>query len=178
LPHSRRALTLPELAATFAVVAIMFSVAFTFASGAVVGELICRFDESATLATPITGAVASVTALQVNDLNLERREVYAVSGETPLNFALLPNYPNPFNAETMIRFAVPQMDKKTELHLDIFSLSGQLVRQLYRGPGEPGYHTERWDGRDDRGLAASSAVYVCRLRAGDFVANTKLLLLK
>lgn len=71
------------------------------------------------------------------------------------------SYPNPFNACTVIRFAMPRRGVAT---LTVQNVVGQPVRRLVSGPVEAGAHAVAWDGRDDAGRALASGVYVCRLR--------------
>lgn len=70
------------------------------------------------------------------------------------------NYPNAFNAETAIRFALPA---SAQVELSIYNLSGQPVATLVDGIRSAGTHTVRWDGRNDRGSALASGVYLYRL---------------
>ena len=78
----------------------------------------------------------------------------------PSGFALLPNYPNPFNPETQIRYRLPQT---AQVHLTIFNALGQTVRILVEGREPPGDKRVGWDGRDASGQGVSSGVYFCRL---------------
>ena len=93
----------------------------------------------------------------------------------PPVFSLAPNYPNPFNSETLIRFALPA---QAEVKLAVYSLAGQQVAVLAAGSREAGTYTLRWDGRDDQGHALASGVYLYRLQAGGTSALRKLLLLR
>lgn len=81
----------------------------------------------------------------------------------PQQFALYPNFPNPFNPSTTIRFSLPQPG---EAELTIYNLLGQRVITLVRGVQEAGGHTLVWNGCDDRGRELASGVYFYRLRAG------------
>ena len=56
--------------------------------------------------------------------------------------------PNPFNAETAIRFAIPAAGGVV---LDIYNLSGQLVARLMDGELQAGSYEIKWDGRGCRG---------------------------
>jgi hypothetical protein len=105
------------------------------------------------------------------------RETTAVeeAGAVPQRFALYPNYPNPFNPSTTIRFSLAQAG---EAELAIYDLLGQRVAVLLRGTQEAGVHTVQWDGRDDQGRDLASGVFLCRLRAGEQVEMRKLLLLR
>ena len=89
-----------------------------------------------------------------------------VDGSVPTTAALLPNYPNPFNASTVIPMRLP-VSAESPATLRIYNLAGQALRTLMPGrPGVGGYHEVTWNGRDDRGLAVGSGVYIARLESG------------
>ena len=111
------------------------------------------------------------------DINLAEAAT-AVAEETaaiPQDFALDPNYPNPFNPTTTIRFSLPQAG---EAELSLYNLLGQRVATLVKGAQEAGVHTLFWDGRDGQGRELASGVYLYRLQAGVQVETRKLLLLR
>jgi hypothetical protein len=97
------------------------------------------------------------------------------TGVVPQHFALYPNYPNPFNPSTTIRFSLAQAG---EAELGIYDLLGQRVAVLVRGLQEAGTQVLQWDGRDGQGRELASGVYLCRLQAGAQVETRKLLLLR
>ncbi len=82
----------------------------------------------------------------------------------PEALRLLPNYPNPFNAETTIKFSVPEAARA---QVSIYNLRGQPVRELVNGFLPAGFFVVRWDGRDDGGAAVSSGIYFIVLRVGN-----------
>jgi len=95
----------------------------------------------------------------------------------PEHFALRQNAPNPFNPSTQITFDVPQDGVFVELN--IYNLMGQRVRQLMRAEGvQAGRYTLNWDGRDDRGIQASSGIYLYTLSAGTYLQARKMILMK
>jgi len=79
----------------------------------------------------------------------------------PGKFALYQNVPNPFNPTTTIRYDVPAGGGHVSLM--IYDVNGRLVRTLVDREDAPGEKTVNWDGKDDRGMAASSGVYFYRL---------------
>lgn len=93
----------------------------------------------------------------------------------PERFALSPNYPNPFNPSTTIRFELP---RAVPVNLTVYNLLGQRVRTLLDAEKAPGVYTAVWDGRDEFGKSVSTGVYFYRLQAGDFVQTRKMLLVK
>ena len=93
----------------------------------------------------------------------------------PSEFALDQSYPNPFNSQTVVRFALPTA---TEVDLVVYNLAGQKVAQLAQGPREAGFYTLRWDGRTDAGHALGTGVYVYRLHTDRSSLVLKLLLMR
>jgi hypothetical protein len=89
--------------------------------------------------------------------------------------ALYPNYPNPFNPSTTIRYFVAEAGP---VDVSVYDVSGALVRTLVRSTSTRGEHDTAWDGRDHLGRAVASGVYFYRLRTGGTVATRKMVLLK
>jgi hypothetical protein len=100
----------------------------------------------------------------------EKRPIY------PAAYDLSYSYPNPFNPLTTIRYDVPEPEGVVTLA--IYNVRGEALRTLVDGEKPAGSHTARWDGRDDRGVAAASGVYFVRMTAGDFKKTQKLVLTK
>jgi M6 family metalloprotease-like protein len=98
-----------------------------------------------------------------------------INQPAPSQFALRPNFPNPFNPSTTIRFDVAARGAVT---LRVYDVSGALVRTLVNGEREAGAYAIGWDGRNDQGNPASSGVYFYRLTAGGFSDVRKMTLLK
>ena len=99
---------------------------------------------------------------------------------TPAETALLANYPNPFNPETWIPYALAE---PAEVTLRIYSVDGALVRRLVLGHQPVGiYHSKSraayWDGRNAQGEKVASGVYFYTFSAGDFEATRKMLIRK
>ena len=98
-----------------------------------------------------------------------------VDNALPRSMRLEPNYPNPFNSGTVIRFSLVSA---AQVELSLYNVAGQRVRSLVRGSKGQGIHEVRWDGRDESGRNLSSGVYFCRLSTGSDVQSRKLLLLR
>jgi hypothetical protein len=92
------------------------------------------------------------------------------ANETPGRYHLFQNYPNPFNPTTNVRFSLPQREHVT---LKIFDLLGKEVATLIEADLDPGEHAVLFDGN---GL--SSGVYLCHFKAGAFVEQKRLVLLR
>ena len=114
------------------------------------------FDPSQ-LANPLTGGVLDIQT-------------------TPTEFALLQNFPNPFNPDTTIGY---ELAESADVTLQIYNVVGQVVRTLMAAePQSVGRYQVRWDGMDDRGMPVSSGIYFYQISAGKFQDVRKLMLLK
>lgn len=83
----------------------------------------------------------------------------------PVGWGLGPNFPNPFNASTLIPFWVPDGQQGDPV-LEIFDAAGRKVTTLAPGLSRPGACCVVWRGKDASGRPAASGVYVVRLTAG------------
>jgi hypothetical protein len=93
----------------------------------------------------------------------------------PQGLALGPNYPNPFNSSTIIPFSV---GARQEVELAVYNLAGQQMAILIKEVRQASPQAVRWEGRDGRGQALASGVYLCGLRAGAQEAWAKVVLLR
>lgn len=97
-----------------------------------------------------------------------------------LHTELLANYPNPFNPETWIPYRLAQDAK---VNLTIFNAEGHTVRNLAVGYKTAGVYETRnkaiyWDGRNDLGEQVTSGVYFYHLKAGNYSATKRMVVLK
>jgi len=93
---------------------------------------------------------------------------------------LLQCYPNPFNPETWIPY---ELKKEAEVKIDLYNVSGQLVRTLELGVQSRGRYISKqkaahWDGRDNLGERVASGVYYYTLQARDFRKTRKMVIVK
>jgi len=95
--------------------------------------------------------------------------------ELPRTTALHPNYPNPFNPLTHIKF---ELERAGRVRLEVFDLAGRKVRTLVDGYLPADVHVYPWDGRDDKGRLVPSGAYYYRLDSDDFSDMRKMMLLK
>ena len=87
-----------------------------------------------------------------------------VASELPDVFELRPNYPNPFNIETNIEYALPE---DSQVRILIYNVRGQVVRHLVDAFESAGIRTARWNGRNDLGHQVGSGMYFVGLQIGD-----------
>ncbi len=97
------------------------------------------------------------------------------SAVLPEEFGLFRNFPNPFNAETVIRYRLPGSGFTG---LKIYNMQGQLVRTLLQAQQMDGVHSVVWDGRNEAGMSVATGTYCAELTWGDRVARDKMQLLK
>jgi len=70
-------------------------------------------------------------------------------------------YPNPANPQIAIEFA---LSRSEVCRLDIYDVSGKLIRTLVAEELTAGTHTVIWSGRTDTGRLTPSGIYLARLR--------------
>ena len=98
----------------------------------------------------------------------------AVIQTRPEAFALVDNFPNPFNPTTTIQYALPQA---ADVELTVYNVLGQPVRTLVAEHQSAGRYAVEWDATDDSGHSLSSGMYFYRLQAGEEFREVKKMLL-
>ncbi|MDZ7369508.1 MAG: YCF48-related protein [candidate division KSB1 bacterium] len=94
----------------------------------------------------------------------------------PKRFFLYGNYPNPFNAQTKIRFEI--FGSKAKVRLQVYNLHGHVVARLVDGQRPAGLHEISWDGKNDKGIECASGLYFYRLEADGIAQVGKAVLLQ
>ncbi len=104
------------------------------------------------------------------------------SNSVPNGFSLYQNYPNPFNPTTEIRYHLPALSAQSgqagtsdvsRVTLKVFDVLGRKVATLVDKVQGSGFKKVTFEGS-----ALASGVYCYRLRAGDFLATKRMLLIK
>ncbi len=93
----------------------------------------------------------------------------------PAITALKGNYPNPFNPSTSIRFSLKEAGP---VKLNIYNVRGQLVKSLVNTDLPSGNHQIFWNGKDERGAAVASGIYLYRMESKAYKATSKMMLMK
>ncbi len=93
----------------------------------------------------------------------------------PRKMELLPNFPNPFNLETKIKFGLPEEER---IELSIYSITGKKIVTLLNKQLESGYHTIVWDSKDENSKTVASGLYIYELLAGEKRLSGKMFLMK
>lgn len=92
------------------------------------------------------------------------------SAGLPLENSLFDNYPNPFNASTLISYT---LQEPTDVRIEIFDILGRHVDTLIDEKQPAGYHRIIWNADD-----CPSGVYFARLEAGSRSQSVRLVLLR
>jgi hypothetical protein len=88
---------------------------------------------------------------------------------------LAPNYPNPFNPTTTLRYDLAQTGP---VSLRVYSATGQLVRELVAAQQMAGRYQVGWDGRDGSGVQVGSGLYLAVLQAGTYRCINRMVLIE
>ena len=94
---------------------------------------------------------------------------------TPEQAKLLQNFPNPFNPETRIRYELPTA---AQIMLEVFDVSGRLVRTFSMNQQEAGAHEVVWNGKDNSGATVASGTYFYRMVIDGAASTKKMLLIR
>ena len=92
------------------------------------------------------------------------------SANVPESYALLQNFPNPFNPSTTIGFQLPE---KAFVTITVFDVLGKQVATVLQEEKEAGTYTVPF-----RAGTLASGLYLYRIQAGSFTAVRKMMLLK
>jgi len=122
------------------------------------------------VSTKITSAAITISPIGIN----------IISTEIPNKFALEPNYPNPFNPVTKIKFQIPLLRGVTGeagrgvfTKLIIYDFLGRKVTTLVNEQLKPGSYSVDWDG-----TGFASGVYFYSLVTKEFAETERMVLVK
>ena len=128
-------------------------------------ELVLTITGNLTDDTPIEGSDCVVILAK----NL-KKDLAGNLNNVPEEYALLGNYPNPFNPSTIIRYELP---KQSYVNLRLYDVLGREVAVLVNEQKPAGRYEIKFDAKN-----LPSGIYLFRIEAGDFVKTRKMLLLK
>lgn len=97
-----------------------------------------------------------------------------------MNYSLSQNYPNPFNPVTQIHYSLGHSGYVT---LDVYNVLGQKIRSLVNTSQSIGSYSVEWDGKDARGMTASTGIYFYSMKVASggeniFTSVKKMILMK
>ncbi|MEN8228378.1 MAG: metallophosphoesterase [Bacteroidota bacterium] len=84
--------------------------------------------------------------------------------------ALYQSYPNPFTRSTQLRYSLAY---DTRVELSVYNLGGQKVATLVNQTQSPGNYEVTWEGDSDAGEELAPGIYICRMRAEDYMGSIK-----
>ena len=93
----------------------------------------------------------------------------------PEQFVLYPNYPNPFNPVTTIRY---DLSKESFVDITVYDMLGNVVNNLVNTSESPGYKSVQWNATNSFGIQVPSGMYIYKIQAGKFRQTRKMVLLK
>jgi len=95
---------------------------------------------------------------------------------TPDDYGLKQNFPNPFNPDTRINFALVE---DSPVQLIIYNIKGEKVKTIFEEfvPADM-VQTAYWDGKDESGKTVATGVYLYRLRTNKTDFMKRMLLMK
>jgi hypothetical protein len=92
-----------------------------------------------------------------------------------INNFLKQNFPNPLYHSTTIKFSVKNSDF---VKVDIFDVSGKLIKNLVDKKMTQGEYSVIWKGDDNKGNSVSAGTYFYQIRTGDLSQSKTMILLK
>jgi hypothetical protein len=99
---------------------------------------------------------------------------FVVNTESDLVLKHVLNYPNPFTTHTQFFFEHNQPDSDLDVLIQVFTVSGKLVKTLEQHVSSTGYRSAPidWDGLDDFGSRIGRGVYVYRVKVRTSLGQT------
>ncbi|MEA3286046.1 MAG: lamin tail domain-containing protein [Candidatus Marinimicrobia bacterium] len=94
---------------------------------------------------------------------------------TPTKTQLYPNFPNPFNPQTTIRY---ELSETAPIEITIYDIKGQKINSLIHGEQPPGVYNIQWSGKTDLGKQVSTGVYFAHFKTKDASQIIKMTYLK
>lgn len=104
-------------------------------------------------------------AWDVNNNSSEETLEFNVQEQREIALKHVLNYPNPFTTNTSFMFEHNQVCASLETKIEIFTVTGRLVRTILQDVKTQGFRVEgiAWNGKDDFGDQLAKGVYVYRV---------------
>ncbi len=111
-----------------------------------------------------------------NDLATDSFEVVSITGiaeanNLPRRLVLEPAQPNPFTSRVSIRYGLPA---PARVRIQIFSVTGELVKTITATEKPAGFHSAYWQGTDERNRSLGYGVFYVRLTSDEKVLTRKM----
>ena len=124
--------------------------------------VISNDSEMDTLIVPVSGVGIMLARIELD-------------AQLPHILVLYPNYPNPFNPVTTLRYDLPE---QTHVNITIYDMLGRQVKTLINHTQDAGYRSVIWNATNDYGKPVSAGIYLYQIQAGDYISTKKMVLLK
>ena len=149
------------------------------------GNLIIQPNSTETLSftgdIPETNNMSNIELVVTPVHHPERQKLVQVNGHSyslgnkpgtlPTSFQLYDPFPNPFNPSITIPIEVSGDQK--QLILEVYDISGRMVKEFVNGYPNTGHHQFYWDARNQ-----TSGIYFVKLTNGHLSQSKKIVLLK
>jgi hypothetical protein len=124
--------------------------------------VISNDSEMDTLIVPVSGVGIMLARIELD-------------AQLPHILVLYPNYPNPFNPVTTLRYDLPE---QTHVNITVYDMLGRQVKTLINHTQDAGYRSVIWNATNDYGKPVSAGIYLYQIQAGDYISTKKMVLLK
>ena len=124
--------------------------------------VISNDSEMDTLIVPVSGVGIMLARIELD-------------AQLPHILVLYPNYPNPFNPVTTLRYDLPE---NSLVNITIYDMLGREVKTLINQTQDAGYKSLIWDATNDYGKPVSAGIYLYQIQAGEYISTKKMVLLK
>jgi len=118
--------------------------------------------EMDTLIVPVSGVGIMLARIELD-------------AQLPHILVLYPNYPNPFNPVTTLRYDLPE---QTHVNITVYDMLGRQVKTLINHTQDAGYRSVIWNAINDYGKPVSAGIYLYQIQAGEYISTKKMVLLK
>ena len=95
--------------------------------------------------------------------------------DLPSSLRIYPNFPNPFNPNTQLKYDLP---RDALVSIGIYDILGRKIRTLMNANQTAGSYSLSWDAKNDIGEEVAAGMYLFSIQAGEYRATKKMVLLK
>lgn len=95
--------------------------------------------------------------------------------QKPRFLELEPPYPNPFNSSVALGFRIPE---SAPVNIDIFDISGRLIRSMKIPEAPEGLNIVRWDAKKETGEKLPTGTYLYRVSSCGLTLTGKIVYIK
>jgi hypothetical protein len=113
--------------------------------------------------------------VEINLILQTQTSIIPAGSPLPRSVRLIGNYPNPFNPQTVIRFALPET---AHITLTVYNGRGEQVRQIADQVYPAGEHQVTWTGKDASEIPVSSGMYLVELNTEHTSQIRKMILVR